>query len=70
MLPDAQISQGALFLPPIQDALLLRLAKLFLRHQRGVVVRSQPPAPLLLHPHPGEASVLGNNLALVLPLHG
>src|SRR6266576_7133671 len=34
-----------------------------------VVVGNQPPAPLLLYPHPGKASVTGNSLAFVLPIH-
>src|SRR5947199_6512841 len=29
--------------------------------------KNQPPTPLLLYPHPGEASVTGNNLPFVLP---
>ena len=33
------------------------------------MVGNQPPAPLLLHPHPGEASLLWNRLALVFPIH-
>src|SRR6266550_3245961 len=34
-----------------------------------VMVGNQPPAPLLLYPHPGKASVTGNSLAFVLPIH-
>src|SRR6266581_6225030 len=34
-----------------------------------VMVGNQPPAPLLLYPHPGKASVAGNSLAFVLPIH-
>src|SRR5204862_5916270 len=34
-----------------------------------VMVGNQPPAPLLLYPHPGEASVTGNSLAFVLSNH-
>ena len=34
-----------------------------------VVVGNQPPAPLLLYPHPGKASVTGNSFAFVLPIH-
>ena len=39
------------------------------RNLGRVVVGNQPPAPLLLHPHPGKASVTGNSLAFVLPIH-
>jgi hypothetical protein len=34
-----------------------------------VMVGNQAPAPLLLYPHPGKASVTGNSLAFVLPIH-
>src|SRR5258707_15475005 len=34
-----------------------------------VMVGNQPPASLLLYPHPGKASVTGNSLAFVLPIH-
>jgi hypothetical protein len=41
-----------------------------LAHSLGrVMVGNQPPVPLLLYPHPGKASVTGNSLAFVLPIH-
>src|SRR5205814_2583950 len=43
--------------------------KLLARSLRRVMVGNHPPAPLLLHPHPGEASVTGNSLAFILPNH-
>jgi hypothetical protein len=42
---------------------------LLARNLRRVMVGNQPPAPLLLYPHPGKASVTGNSLAFVLPIH-
>ena len=33
------------------------------------MVSNQSPAPLLLYPHPGKASVVGNCLAFILPIH-
>ena len=43
--------------------------KLLARSLRRVMVGNQPPAPLLLYPNPGKASVAGNSLAFVLPNH-
>ena len=43
--------------------------KLLARSLRRVMVGNQPPAPLLLYPHPGKASVTGNSLAFVLSNH-
>jgi len=34
-----------------------------------VMVGNQPPAPLLLYPHPGKASVTGDSLSFILPIH-
>src|SRR6187397_638032 len=42
---------------------------LMLRNQYGVVVRDQPPAPLLLYPYPRKPIVTGNSFAFILPNH-
>jgi hypothetical protein len=42
---------------------------LLARSLRRIMVGNQPPAPLLLYPHSGKASVTGNSLAFVLPIH-
>jgi hypothetical protein len=34
-----------------------------------VMVSNQPPAPLLLYPYPGKASVTRNSFTFVLPIH-
>src|SRR5260370_1128093 len=42
---------------------------LLARSRGRVMVGNQPPAPLLLYPHPRKASVAGDSLAFVLPNH-
>src|SRR4029077_7373925 len=42
---------------------------LLARNLERVMVGNQPPVPLLLHPHPGKASVTGDSFAFILPNH-
>src|SRR5205823_10632130 len=43
--------------------------RLLARSLGRVMVGNQPPAPLLLYPDPGKASVTGNSFAFILPNH-
>ena len=42
---------------------------LLLHNQWGVVVKNQPPVPLLLYPYSRKAVVTGDSFASVLPIH-
>ena len=63
-----RISQGAPFLQVVQRAFSDN-QPLLMRHTGRVVVGDQSPAPMLLYPHSGKASVVGNCVAFILPIH-
>ena len=59
---------GALFLQVVQRA-VSDSQPLSTRHNGRVVIGDQSPAPMLLYPHSGKASVMGNCVAFILPIH-
>jgi hypothetical protein len=48
---------------------LATISPLLMRHTGRVMVSDQSPAPLLLYPYSGKASVVGNCVAFILPIH-
>ena len=65
------MSQGTLRLDV--ESTLIRGADgadcLLARRLGRVVIGNQPPAPLLLYPHPGKARVTGNSFTFILANH-
>src|SRR5213079_2592556 len=66
---EAKILKANVAHYPKQSVEAICRMKLLARSLRRVMVGNQPPASLLLYPHPGKASVTGNSLAFVLPNH-
>ena len=60
--------KGAPFLQVVQRAISDN-QPLLMRHNGRVVIGDQSPAPMLLYPHSGKASVVGNCVAFILPIH-